>query len=140
MKLNLIWKWAFIMFFFMAVLFSTSVSAQNAGDYRTSGSGAWHNNSIWKTYDGSSWVAAAIPPSSADGSITIVMGDSVYITANITIDQTCVDSGAVLLIQSGVTVTVNNGADDDLRVNGTFHVQGNLSYTGSTNETTGLMV
>ena len=46
-----------LLFFLLAFL--ADLSAQEAGDYRSAGSGNWTDPANWEVYDGSSWVAAS---------------------------------------------------------------------------------
>ena len=62
--------------FLLTLIFSQTVFAQSAGDYRSvnapvsPGSGGnWSDISKWETYNGTTWVAAATAPTSADGVI-----------------------------------------------------------------------
>ncbi|MDD3875798.1 MAG: T9SS type A sorting domain-containing protein [Bacteroidales bacterium] len=109
--------------------------AQITGDYRTNVSGKWDSVAIWQAYNGTSWVPASVAPNSADNNITILAGDSVFISSGKTIDQTVVEAGGVLCINPGITVNINNGTDDDLIINGKFYMLGNLSYSGTADET-----
>src|SRR6185436_9001364 len=96
-------------------------SAAVAGDYRSVATGNWNNIAIWERYNGSAWVAAAAAPSSADGSINIQNGNTVSVTAPVTVDQLVVDAGGTLTISTAI-LTLANGAGTDLTVNGTFNI------------------
>ena len=112
-------------FLFIICFSSQFVIAQSAGDYRTNFVGAvgsWSNIAIWETYNGVSWGPAAAYPTSADGVITISAGDSVNldnITPDPTIDQVVVD-GSLIIFQE--TVTLADGAGDDIVVNGRLSI------------------
>ena len=56
--------------------------AQNPGDYRTIGSGAWYSPIIWQSFDGLYWNASPAPPSGSMQHIVISAGDSVWLQNN----------------------------------------------------------
>jgi len=56
--------------------------AQNLGDYRTIGSGAWYSPIIWQSFDGLYWNASPAPPSGSMQHIVISAGDSVWLQNN----------------------------------------------------------
>ena len=93
--------------------------AQVAGDYRSFSSGTWNLAGTWETYNGAAWVAAGVPPTSANGTITIQTSHTVTITATVSIDQVVISAGAYLTITGG-TVTIANGAGVDIILNGTL--------------------
>jgi len=101
--------------------------AQSAGDYRSIASGNWNATSTWERYDGGEWVAATSTPTSSDGVITILVGHTVTVTADTTIDQTVTDAGGQITIAVGKRLTIANGTGTDLTVNGTVLNQGTLS-------------
>lgn len=127
---------------FCILLLCTSVVAQTDGDYRTNfvgTSASWANTSIWERYDGlsASWIPAGSFPTSLNNVITISGGDSVQITAgtSISIDQVVISSGASLIIfatPSTQTVTLDNGAGDDISVDGRFYIASGGLLTTST--------
>src|SRR5688572_6533939 len=69
-----------------------------SGDYRSKATGTWNNIASWEKFNGTSWVAATITPTSADGDITILSGHTITVTANVTADQLTVDEGGILNI------------------------------------------
>jgi hypothetical protein len=97
--------------------------AATNGDYRSALSGSWSSAATWEKFNGTSWAAASSPPSSSDGVIEIQAGHVVTINSGINADQVIVNSGGVLNHISG-TCTFNNGAGDELTINGTFNVNG----------------
>ncbi|RYZ52300.1 MAG: T9SS type A sorting domain-containing protein [Sphingobacteriales bacterium] len=122
--------------FFLTVL---NLSAQDA--YRTNVTDGvvsqWTTVGTWQRFDGVSWVAAGAIPTSADGVITIQTGDTIQLTgaaSNISIDQVVIEPGAVLVIYlNSPSVTLNDGAGDDIIVNGKLYIPsgGNLIGTGN---------
>lgn len=107
----------FILFLWLTA--SYAVIAQTAGDYRSIANGAWNGATTWETFNGSAWVATATAPSSANGVITIQSPHTVTITANATIDQVVISSGA-MVNWTGGTCTFAAGTGIDLQINGTF--------------------
>src|SRR5688572_4889223 len=95
------------------------VGAYAQTNYRTNlaGGGNWNDPAIWEveTPNGSDiWVAAATFPTSADNTITIRSADILTITADVTIDQTVFEASTGVIIDPGVTLTVNAGTGTDL--------------------------
>jgi CSLREA domain-containing protein len=85
--------------------------------FRSKASGAWNSTSTWETSaDGNTWVNAVTTPTSADGAITIRNGHTVTVTASVDADELTVNDGGILLINSNVTFTVNDGPGTDLTV------------------------
>jgi len=106
---------------------------QAAGDYRSAGSGPWSTAGTWQTFNGTSWVAAGAAPTSANGVITILSPHVVTVTAGVTIDQTVVDPGGTLTINTGINVILGNGAGNEITLNGTINNNGTLTFGGIPN-------
>lgn len=125
----------------------SSVYAQAVNDYRSFQDGPWNDVNTWERFNGTIWVnpAPAIPTSTV-GVITILSGMTINIPAgfSVTIDQTVIQATASLFIDGGGSVTVANGAGNDLTINtgSTLDVTGTLIcnnaavITGSTTSTT----
>lgn len=120
---------------------------QSAGDYQSFQSGPWNDVNTWERFDGVSWInPAPTTPLSTDGVITILGGHSVNVPAgfSVTIDQTTIASSGVLQIDATGSVTVANGASNDLTIvaGSTLDVSGTLICNnaaviiGSTSTTT----
>ncbi|GEM_PF-4299495 len=116
---------------FAFILLNGSVVSQTLGDYRSIGSGAWGNISIWERFDGTGWVAAAHVPTSADETITV--SDSVAITSSISVDQLIVAASGMLVVLDGQQLTIPNGSGTDLTVEGVVTLDGMLTFYNSTN-------
>jgi uncharacterized protein YdbL (DUF1318 family) len=104
-------------------------------NYRSAvSSGNWNDASSWeRTLDGGvSWVAATASPTSSDGTITILNGHTITITAGVTVDQLTVNSGGTIIHSASGDVTLNNGSGTDLIIDGTWKRTTN-SYTISIN-------
>lgn len=133
-------KISLIIAMLFVILFQTK--AQSIGDYRTINSGDWSSSSIWERYDGATWQPMPVPPSLGDAAINIRVGNTVNIITPISIDSVFINAGAVLNINTGITVTVpvntspaiagiraNGGT---LNVNGKILCQGQVSNAGGT--------
>ncbi len=106
-----------------SITITGSVPGPN-GDYQSFQTGNWNDPATWNVWNGCSWVAAGAAPSSADNVITILTGHVVTVTASVTIDQTIVNAGGTLQMNSGVIL--NNGVGNDLTVNGTIICKTNV--------------
>jgi hypothetical protein len=106
---------------------SLNLPAQSTGDFRTRASGNWNDSNTWDEYTGGSWVNTANTPTSANGVITIRSPHVVTVTANVTVDQTVIESGGEVVVNTGVTLTISAGAGDDITVNGTLQNNGSIS-------------
>lgn len=120
------------------ILFTAASFAQSVGDYRSVNAapptgGNWGDISKWEEFDGISWVPATTSPVSADGVITIRTGDSILVNIAVTADQIVVQSGAVLVVNQATDLTLNNGAGDDLTVNGTLYLRNLRTINGAGN-------
>ncbi len=106
--------------------------SQSTGDYQTNGDVTFAAAANWQIYDaGSGWQAASSAPSSSDGVITIRNGHTATVTAVKSIDQTIIASGGFLVINSGITLTIANGAGTDCDVSGRITNSGSISLTGT---------
>lgn len=114
------------------VFYAIIAHAQSAGDYRTVATGNWNNIAIWERYNGTAWKPATAYPTSGDGAITIKDGNNVTLNLSLTIDQTTVDGGGQLTITSNYTLTLNDGKQNDLTINGLLYTTtGTITGTGN---------
>jgi len=120
-------------FYLLAVLFliSAGAFAQSNGDYRSVQSGDWNDAASWQVFDGS-WVGASTSPDNTDNLITIRNSHEITVTANVTVDQTLIENGGIVTVDAGVTLTLGNGAGNDINVavGGEFNLNG-IVNTGS---------
>jgi hypothetical protein len=110
-------------------LFPFFAFSQIAGDYRTSNSGSWTDPGNWQRHNGTTWIDAVASPTNSDNVITILGGHSISIpaAASVTADQIVLQGNLTVL--STATLTVANGAGDDLAISGatsTLNVSGTL--------------
>ncbi len=119
----------FFVCLFLLLAFVQFSFAQVNGDYRSVNApnpagGNWNDITKWERFNGTSWVAAATPPSSADETITIRSGDNILLNVPVTADQLVIEAGGTLSINvfssvsGGNDLTLNNGPGTDLTVNG----------------------
>ncbi len=86
---------------------SQHLVAQTTGDYESIvASGDWNTATTWQTFNGATWVAAATPPVAGTEVITIQTGDSIFVTANTTMDNVVVQTGAILTLFNNSVPTV----------------------------------
>ena len=116
-------------------IFSLSY-VEAAGDYRSnvSPTGLWSDPTSWQTYNGTSWVAASVAPTNADGIVTMLNGDSIRINSAVTYDQVVIESGAVLTmfnLSTATNFTLNDGPGSDIENNGHLYISVNGILNGN---------
>lgn len=126
-------KWLAYMLFFLLIGASTNnIYAQSIGDYQTDGAVNFVSATNWLRYNGATFVAAPSAPEVNDGVITILSGHTATVTAAITLDQLTVASGGMLVVNTGVILTVADGTGTDLTVNGTLDIKASAGIAEST--------
>ena len=108
--------------------------AKADGDW-SSYSSVWFVNTAGGTTSGDYTLQAIeAPTASNSGGIIIDDNIDVTVTASTSIDQTTVDAGASIIVNSVQTLTIANGDGDDLTVAGTgdVDVNGTIDATGAT--------
>ncbi len=119
------------MFFIINLGDNRKVLAASTDDYQSKNTaGNWNSSSSWQRYN-SGWSNAGSAPTSANGVITIQNGHTITVTANVTVDQIVVNSGGILIVNSGVTLTIANGSGTDLDVHGTVRNAGTITVNAS---------
>jgi hypothetical protein len=118
--------------------FSQTAFSQADGDYRSNvASGDWTVATNWQMFSGGVWITALTAPDNTVGVVTIMAGDSIFLTSTLTIDQVVVANGGILtLFNNSVasTVTLNNSGTNDIIVNGggKFYLAGaNMVLSGT---------
>ncbi|MCX6334672.1 MAG: M28 family peptidase [Bacteroidia bacterium] len=110
-----------------------------SGDYHSAVTGNWNSIGTWKTYNGSSWVAASTTPTNSDGKIIINYGHIITVTEDVSVDQVDIASGGQVSVAPGITLIIKDGSDeDDFSVNGngklynagTITSEGKLAFNG----------
>jgi hypothetical protein len=94
--------------------------------FRSVASGNWNAASTWQqappsggncpSSGSSSWATAAFTPTNASNDISIRNGHTVTVTANVTADEVAVQSGGIVVVNNGVTLSLNNGSGTDMTV------------------------
>jgi hypothetical protein len=106
-----------------------------ASDYfRTKASGNWNSVSTWESsINGSTnWISATLTPTSTANTITILSGHNVTVTAAVSVDQVIVTTNGKIIVNSGKTLTIADGADGfDLSVSGIIENSGTITATGA---------
>lgn len=118
--------------------------AFSALKYRTIADGNWTNVNIWEVYDNasSSWITAPLM-SGYCGNVAYPssVSDSVWVRHNVTydvtipegIDQTIVQSSAVISVPTSIDMIVVNGVGNDLFNSGKIIVTGSMTVQASAN-------
>jgi hypothetical protein len=121
----------------LSILFldNKEAHAAVAGDIRSVASGNWNALTTWQRYNGTQWVDATAIPSMTDNEITIQAGHVVTITALLSVDQVVIESGGVLVLNSGITLNLKKLAIPDMKVYGTFRNAGTITIAGGTSIT-----
>jgi hypothetical protein len=108
--------------FTVFILASFGFCAQAQVQSNGTGGGNWSDPATWQ---------GGIVPDFNSAAITILGGDNVIVDANFTIDETTVQLGASLYINSAFALTINNGAGTDFTMNGDLTVEGELILTNA---------
>jgi hypothetical protein len=103
-----------------------------AAKYRSRQSGNWNDFNTWQVDTGGGFVNAIAgqTPTSADDTIQVQSPHTVTVTANVSADQLTVDSGGTVSVNNGVTFTIDDGTGTDLNDNGTVATAGNITNNG----------
>lgn len=101
----------------------------STGDYRTAGNVDFTSASNWETNSGGTWVAASSAPSSGSGDILIRAGHTATLSSSLNLDETTIESGATLQVNSGATLTLMSGTPV-LDCYGTISNAGTISGSG----------
>lgn len=117
----------YFLLYFLSLTMCFSLFAQTAGDYRSATSGNWNVAATWETYNGTAWVAAALPPDFNNGLIDILAGHTINVLTTVTTDETTVNIGGTLNVVLGGLLEVNDGVTaNDLIVSGLMNINGTL--------------
>ncbi|MFL5748860.1 MAG: beta strand repeat-containing protein, partial [Niastella sp.] len=106
----------------------TSIVPATTDLFRSKTTGNWDQTTTWEeSHDGTSWFDAAITPTNANSSsITIQNTHIVTVATSVTIDQTTVNAGGGISVNSGQRLDVADGTGTDLTINAT----GNVTVAG----------
>lgn len=119
------------------VLSLSTVVLGQVGNYRTRTSGDWNVPGTWERDADSNGSfeesPSSVAPNTAStvGTITIQNLHTVTVTASVTINETTINAGGILIVNGTRTLTVSDGTGTDLTINGTLTCNGNLTATNS---------
>jgi len=122
---------------------NTSIGAYSANYiplfyyYMAKSDGNWNSTTIWFTNttggtDPDDYTTAATETPNAENSVGIIINADVDVDADVTIDQTTINSAKSLTVNSGQTLSIVNGEGDDLSGNGTLLNNGQVSVQAAT--------
>jgi hypothetical protein len=100
--------------------------------YRTHQSGNWASPSTWEySTDNVNWNISTSSPSKDDENILIQSGHTVIVNSAVSLDQTTI--AGTLKLQTGGTLTINNGNGDDILIpaNGVLQITNSNDYATS---------
>ncbi|HWN09270.1 MAG TPA: Calx-beta domain-containing protein [Pyrinomonadaceae bacterium] len=113
--------------------FSAQVNVTpSALQFRSIATGNWNATSTWEmSVDGTNWLPATMTPTASNGAIAIRNGHTVTVTATVIADELAVNTGALLLVNNGVTLQIPDNAGTDLTIDGLVGTAGNLALGGT---------
>ena len=87
------------------------LSPSNSSDLFRSAvaTGNWNNSTSWESFTGGAWQPSTLVPAIASAGITVRSGNTINVTAPLTIDDVTIESGGQVTLTTG-NLTVNNGA------------------------------
>ena len=109
----------------------TSVVAVAQNSFRSRQTGPWNQSATWEEFIAGSWQLTASTPTFASGTITILNGHNVTVSANVTIDETTVQQSGIITVMTGIAVTLNNGNLTDLTSSGLIALEGESFIDGA---------
>lgn len=128
----------------ITVVVSIATESNNTDYFRTRQSGNWSDVNTWESSavaDFSSGVIspATLTPDFNSNTITVLNPHTVTVTANLTTDQTVVNSGGAVIVNPAIVVTISNGTATDITVNagGSFTLKSTAAGTASIGNSTG---
>ncbi len=112
--------------------YGKEVTFQTPQHYMAKFAGDWSSTSIWftNTTGGTNpddYITPATEAPNATNALGIIINSDVAVDADVTIDQTTINSGYTLSIQGGVTLAIADGTGTDLTVTGTLTNSGTVA-------------
>jgi alpha-tubulin suppressor-like RCC1 family protein len=100
--------------------------------FRSHQTGNWSDVTTWESSTVSDFSSGVVSPATLvpdynASAVTVRSPHRVTVTADVTTDQTVVNSGGTLTVSSGIKLTINDGTGADIVVNGTANGTGNLT-------------
>lgn len=119
--------------------FNFSIQGNGAtAKFRSAASGSWNNVLTWEmSADGTNWIPADHTPTASDDTILIQSIHTVTLTANVSADQLSVASGGTFEINDSVSMTLGDGAGEDLNIDGSTNIKGAGAIQGAGSLTLG---
>ena len=114
------------------VVGNIAVTATNS--YRSVATGNWNAIGTWQRWNGTTWIPAVAVPDSTAQTITLQSPYTVTLTASTNADQLVVQTGATLIINSGITFTLHKRSGTD------FLLSGMMTNTGTLTQGTAVAV
>ena len=115
-----------------------TLDASATTDYfRSIGTGTWATIGTWESsHDSTTWTSATLAPTSAAKSISVNTGHTVTVGATATASNLIVQSGGILTLTSGLTVSHNASHlyPFDLQLSGTLTATGVLTLSTASGE------
>ncbi len=108
---------------------SVTVGTWPASDFRSVASGPWSAAGTWQQFNGTSWLAAARPPESDDGVVTVSSPNVVAADLTDDVAHVVITAGAQLTVAGGVSLTVDSETWTSIDVLGTLNVAGTLAVS-----------
>lgn len=108
--------------------------------FRTRATGNWNDINTWEcSPDNVNFSNATVTPDFNSNTITIRNTHTVTITANLTIDQTTINSGGAVIVNPNIVLILNDGTGTDLTISsgGTMTIKSISTGTGIIGNSTG---
>ncbi len=118
----------------LSILVLAAAFADAQDNYRTIGSGNWNAATVWEKDNAGNGVfasTATTPTSSNSISIQIRNGHTISVSSSTAADSIMILSGGILNINNGITLTIDNGPGNDLRLDGSLTNNGTLTIATS---------
>jgi hypothetical protein len=122
----------------LLIHYPAQLVAQVLNDYRSfTVSDVWTQKTSWQRYDGQKWQPATTYPKYTDGAITVSDGHTIVVDVALNTDQTLIKPGGTVLVIGTGSLTIYNGAGDDLVNEGTLN---NLGTIKTADASAGLVI
>lgn len=103
--------------------------------FRSRATGNWNATATWEssaTGTAGTWITATLTPNFNARTISIRNGNSVTVTASVTVDEVVIENGGILIndIPASNSLTFNNGTGNDMEIlsGGTYHILSEEGY------------
>ncbi|MDF7818748.1 choice-of-anchor Q domain-containing protein [Runella sp. MFBS21] len=112
--------------------FNINISTPVARHYRSISSNHWNNLATWETsIDGIEWEAALnAPTANYANTITIRSPHIVTVSASVDADEVSIANGGTLIVNNGISLTINDGTGVDVSVAGLLAIAGTIINNG----------